>query len=113
MGFAITQNGKVDSSTLGTRHKCSHCGTGWYDLHREDATCPGPSADVSCADASGPEEAPELEEDEETEEVPSKIFLANFKKNSEESEDDLFDDPEESEDEIPDDIEYIDIEDDD
>lgn len=35
----------LDKSKLGTRYTCFQCGTKFYDLHREVATCPECGAD--------------------------------------------------------------------
>lgn len=121
MGYAITQNGRVNSATLGKRHRCQDCGTAYYDLGAETPMCPGPSASVSCEEGAllllEPEEPEEIEE-EDTEE--SVVFLSKIlKQQKEESKEDWFDNPEADDSEDDDDwteegeVEYVDIDGDD
>lgn len=110
MGYAITQRGKVNSATLGKRHKCNACGTAWYDLG-QSTSCPGPSSSVTCEEGALLRVMPEEPEVEEETEEESVVYLMP-KKGRKDA--DLFDDPEDddfSDDDWTEDgeVEYINI----
>lgn len=68
--FMNTRGLRLASFDRGTKRQCLHCGTKFYDLHRDPILCPNCGKVFLLSEARPPRYAKEEEEEVEVEEVP-------------------------------------------